>query len=167
MPKPTAAANATPMPTSSRRAFLKAGGALGTVAAFAVPVALLPKAEASSIDPVFSAIYEFRAKRAAFYDVLKVQGDYEARCKARGLSFCDPTPESDAIEELRDAASDEDAQAWRDFLNTVPTTREGLCAYLDLLTDMDGYGGGPAPEAEEMEAICGAIRSFVMGGHYA
>lgn len=47
MPKPTAAANATPMPTSSRRAFLKAGGALGTVAALAVPVAVLPKAEAA------------------------------------------------------------------------------------------------------------------------
>ncbi|MDI4667081.1 hypothetical protein K9U40_22555 [Xanthobacter autotrophicus] len=47
MPKPTAAANATAMPTSSRRAFLKAGGALGTIAALAVPVAVLPKVEAA------------------------------------------------------------------------------------------------------------------------
>ncbi|MDI4655535.1 twin-arginine translocation signal domain-containing protein [Xanthobacter autotrophicus] len=47
MPKPTAAANAAPMPEPTRRAFLKAGGALGTVAALAVPVAVLPKAEAA------------------------------------------------------------------------------------------------------------------------
>lgn len=47
MPKPTAAATAAPMPASSRRAFLKAGAALGTVAALAVPVAVLPKAEAA------------------------------------------------------------------------------------------------------------------------
>ncbi|MFG1376896.1 hypothetical protein [Xanthobacter autotrophicus] len=47
MPKPTAAANATPMPATTRRAFLKAGDALGTVAALAVPVAILPKAEAA------------------------------------------------------------------------------------------------------------------------
>ena len=70
MPKPTAAANAAPMPASSRRAFLKAGAALGTVAALAVPVVVLPKAEARTLaspsDPVFAAIAEFRAKRAAF-----------------------------------------------------------------------------------------------------
>ncbi|MFG1179002.1 twin-arginine translocation signal domain-containing protein [Xanthobacter versatilis] len=47
MPKPTTAANAAPMPITTRRAFLKAGGALGTVAALAVPVAVLPKAEAA------------------------------------------------------------------------------------------------------------------------
>ncbi|ABS68655.1 hypothetical protein Xaut_3426 [Xanthobacter versatilis] len=47
MPKPTAAANAAPMPITTRRTFLKAGGALGTVAALAVPVAVLPKAEAA------------------------------------------------------------------------------------------------------------------------
>ena len=46
MPKPTAAANAAPLPATTRRAVLKAAGALGTVAALAVPVAILPKAEA-------------------------------------------------------------------------------------------------------------------------
>lgn len=167
MPKPTAAANATPMPEPTRRAFLKAGGALGTVAALAVPVALLPKAEASSIDPVFAAINEFRAKRAALYAVLKVQEDYENRCAANGVSFCAPSLEDDAIEEMRDAASAEDAEAWQVFLRTAPTTREGLWAYLALLTDLDGYGGGPVAEKEDIEAICGVVRSFVMGGHYA
>ncbi|MFG1301927.1 hypothetical protein V5F49_19250 [Xanthobacter sp. V3C-3] len=48
MPKPTAAANAAPMPTS-RRDILKATGALGTIAALAVPVAILPKAEAAEM----------------------------------------------------------------------------------------------------------------------
>lgn len=46
MPKPTAAANATALPDVTRRSLLKAAGALGTVAALAVPVAVLPKAEA-------------------------------------------------------------------------------------------------------------------------
>jgi hypothetical protein len=47
MPKPTAAANAAPLPATTRRAVLKAAGALGTVAALEVPVAILPKAEAA------------------------------------------------------------------------------------------------------------------------
>jgi len=47
MPRHTAAANAAPMPASSRRDILKASGALGTIAALAVPVAILPKADAA------------------------------------------------------------------------------------------------------------------------
>ncbi|MDI4657237.1 twin-arginine translocation signal domain-containing protein [Xanthobacter autotrophicus] len=47
MPRPTAAANAALMPEPTRRSLLKASGALGTVAALAVPVAILPKAEAA------------------------------------------------------------------------------------------------------------------------
>jgi hypothetical protein len=168
MPKPTAAANAAPMPTSSRRAFLKAGAALGTVAALAVPVVVLPKAEActltSSSDPVFAAIAEFRAKRAAFDAVLKLQSDYEERCTARGVSYCEPSPEGDAIEAMFDAASEADGEAWRNLLTTAPTTREGACAYLAILPSWDGYGGGAAPRVEEMEAICTALRSYVLGG---
>ncbi|MFG1378087.1 twin-arginine translocation signal domain-containing protein [Xanthobacter autotrophicus] len=52
MPKPTAAANATAMPVTTRRAFLKAVGALGTVTALAVPVAVLPKGDAAAIVPL-------------------------------------------------------------------------------------------------------------------
>lgn len=167
MPKPTAAADAAPLPASSRRAFLKAVAALGTVAALAVPVAVLPKAEAAEADPVFAAIAEFRAKRAAFNAVLKEQGEYEKRCMARGVSFSKPSPEGNRIEAMRDAASDADADAWWEFLNTTPTTRAGLLAYLDMLTDFDGYGGGPEADEEAMGAICGAVRSFVLGADHA
>ncbi|GLI24566.1 hypothetical protein GGQ86_004253 [Xanthobacter flavus] len=167
MPKPTAAANAAPMPASSRRAFLKAGAALGTVAALAVPVAVLPKAEARTLDPVFAAIAEFRAKRAAFNAVLKLQSDYEEECTARGVSFCEPSPESDAIEVMFDEASDADAEAWHNLLTTAPATREGACAYLAILPSWDGYGGGAAPRVEEMEAICTALRIYILGGVHA
>jgi len=171
MPKPTAAANAAPMPASSRRAFLKAGAALGSVAALAVPVAVLPKAEACTLtspsDPVFAAIAEFRAKRVAFNAALKEQAEYETRCTARGVSFCAPSPESDEIEGRCNAASDADTDAWWAFLNTTPTTRAGLLAYLDMLTDYDGYAGGRDADDAAIGAICGAVRGFVTGGDHA
>lgn len=64
MPKPTRAADATTLPTIHRRALLKAGGALGTVAALAVPVAVLPKADAAEVctlSPNFAALHRERA----------------------------------------------------------------------------------------------------------
>lgn len=56
MPKPTRAADATALPIIPRRALLKATGALGTIAALAVPVAVLPKAEAAEADAADAAL---------------------------------------------------------------------------------------------------------------
>lgn len=64
MPKPSRAAGATALPNLHRRALLKAGGALGTVAALAVPVAVLPKAETAEVctlSPAFAALHRERA----------------------------------------------------------------------------------------------------------
>lgn len=56
MTKPPRAADATALPITTRRGLLKATGALGTIAALAVPVALLPKAEAAEADAADTAL---------------------------------------------------------------------------------------------------------------
>ncbi|MFG1223024.1 hypothetical protein [Xanthobacter wiegelii] len=64
MTKPNRAADATAVPITTRRGLLKAGGALGTVAALAVPAAVLPKAqaaEACTLSPAFAALHRERA----------------------------------------------------------------------------------------------------------
>ncbi|MEP9354894.1 hypothetical protein ABLE93_14995 [Xanthobacter sp. KR7-65] len=149
-----------PRPLSRRGALL--GAAALSLGATAAVISAAPVS-----DPVFAAIAEFRAKRSAFNAVLKIQEEHEARCSERGVSFCASSPEGDEIEERYNAACDADADAWWDFLNTTPTTRAGLLAYLDMLTDHDGYGGGPSPDADDFEAICTAIRTFVMAAGHA
>lgn len=141
--------------TLSRRNVLAGAAALSIGAA-----GVTGAAPAASGDPVFPAIAAFHAKRAAFNAVLKDQYAYEARCTKLGRSFCAPTPEMKAIEARVDAASDADGDAWWELINTAPTTREGLFAYLAMLTDRDGYGGGAHPELEELEAICAAVRYY-------
>jgi len=64
MTKPPRAADATPLPNLHRRALLKAGGALGTVATLAVPVVVFPKAQAAEVctlSPDFAALHRARA----------------------------------------------------------------------------------------------------------
>lgn len=66
MPKPTGAADATALPTVHRRALLKATGALGTIAALAVPVAILGPETATAgatcrLSPTFAALQRERA----------------------------------------------------------------------------------------------------------
>jgi len=146
--------------TLSRRGALLGAAALSLGATAAVASA------APASDPVFAAIAEFRARRAAFNAALVEESEYEDVCEARGEGDPAGTPEGRAIEARRDAASDADADAWWDLLNTAPTTREGLCAYLAMLTDKDGYGGGPFPTLEEIEALSASIRAFVMGEAY-
>lgn len=114
-----------------------------------------------SVDPVFAAIADFREKRVASNAALKELGDYEDLCTARGVSCFDPTPEGDAIEGRSNAACDADADAWWDFLNTTPTTREGLFAYLAVVTNEEGYGTGPVDEVT-IGAVCRTVRSFVV-----
>jgi len=138
-------------------------GALLGAAALSLGATMAGASAVAAPDPVFAAISEFRAKRAAFNAVIMEQGEYEKRCTARGVSFCAPSPEGDEIEGRYNAASDADADAWWAFLNTTPTTRAGLLAYLDMLTDYDGYGGGPEADDAAMGAICGAVRGFMMG----
>lgn len=52
--------------TPSRRALLKAGGALGTVAALAAALPVLPKAEAAEDDPLIGLIEAYRAGMVAY-----------------------------------------------------------------------------------------------------
>ncbi|MFG1299484.1 hypothetical protein V5F49_06780 [Xanthobacter sp. V3C-3] len=75
MPKPTAAANATAMPEPTRRAFLKAGGVLGTVAALAVPVAILPKADAAAAGTAIASLWPERLQLKAEAERLKAIHD--------------------------------------------------------------------------------------------
>lgn len=126
-----------------------------STAANAAPIAT------PSLDPVFAAIANFRAKRVASNTAIKELGYYEDLCTARGVSCFDATPEGDMIQGKSDAACDADTQAWLDFLNTTPTSREGLFAYLAVLTDQDGHGTGPIDEVT-MGAVCRTVRSFVV-----
>ncbi len=119
-----------------------------------------------SVDPVFEAIANFREKRLTFKAALKALGEYEDRCTSRGVSCFDPSPEGDAIEGRSNAGCDADTQAWLDFLNTTPTSREGLFAYLAVVTDQEGHGIGPVDEAT-MGAVCRIVRSFVVSAHQA
>ena len=122
MPKPTAAANAAPMPASSRRAFLKAGAALGTVAALAVPVVVLPKAEAAEPDPVFSAI---AAVRSAQQERDRLCRKVDAEHMAGGISA-----QTDA--EVM-AACSAYAIVLHRAVRTVPTSADGMQAWLALM----------------------------------
>lgn len=115
----------------------------------------------TSIDPIFAAIADFCAKRVAFNAALKELGDHEDLCTARGVSCFDATPEGDAIQGKSDAACDADTQAWWDFLNTTPTSREGLFAYLAAVSDQEGHGTGTI-DGVTMGAVCRTVRSFVV-----
>ncbi|MEP9355026.1 twin-arginine translocation signal domain-containing protein [Xanthobacter sp. KR7-65] len=147
MPKPTAAANAAPMPASSRRAFLKAGAALGTVAALAVPVAVLPKAEASQPDPVLAAL---AAVRSARQDRARLYRKADAEHMAGGIS-------AGTDDEVMAACSAYMA-ALRHAVRTVPTTADGMRAWLALMW-APGTWEGAIPE-EEVRPILATVRAY-------
>lgn len=147
----------------SRRNILAGAAALSFGATGAQAAALVPAA----VDPVFAAIAAFRAKRAAFNAVLYQLAAYEDRCESHGLSIATPTPELKDLEARWTAASDTDADAWWDFINTAPTTREGLFAFLAMLTDRDGYGGGSVPDLDDLTAICASVRAYAEGAKLA
>ncbi|MFG1223826.1 twin-arginine translocation signal domain-containing protein [Xanthobacter wiegelii] len=141
MPKPNAAANAAPMPASSRRAFLKAGAALGTVAALAVPVAVLPKAEASTLDPVFAAITAHAAARALLNGMDSDDGGW-------------------------DAAMDEEEDLWKAFCACRPASMGGLAAYAAhaaVYPDLEVMTGRYGP-AQIITNMAEALHSLGMGG---
>lgn len=141
MPKPTAAANAAPMPASSRRAFLKAGAALGTVAALAVPVAVLPKAEAAEPDPVFAAIAAHAAARARLNDM-------------------------DSTDDGWDAALDEEEDLWKAFCACRPVSMGGLAAYAAhaaVYPDLEVLTGHYGP-AQIITNMAEALRRLPVGG---
>ncbi|MFG1211049.1 twin-arginine translocation signal domain-containing protein [Xanthobacter flavus] len=149
MPKPIAAANAAPMPASSRRAFLKVGAALGTVAALAVPVAVLPKAEAAEADPVFAAL---EAVRSARRERARLYRKLDAEHAAGGISAL-----TDA--EVMAACSAYTA-ALRHAVRTVPTTTEGMRAWLALMWAPGTWEG--AIPSEEMRPILATVRAYHM-----
>lgn len=149
MPKPTAAANAAPMPASSRRAFLKAGAALGTIAALAVPVVVLPKAEAAEADPVFAAL---AAVRSARQERTRLYRKVDAEHMAGGISA-----RTDA--EVMAACSAYTA-ALRRAVRTVPSTEAGMQAWLALMWATGTWEGG-IPE-EEVRPILATVRAYHM-----
>ncbi|MCL8382470.1 hypothetical protein [Xanthobacter aminoxidans] len=134
----------------SRRALLKAGGALGTVAALAVPVAVLPKAQAAPADPVFAAIANVRRDYLAFDDVMNREED----CFPSGKPVC-----ASLLAESRAVVGHLQASTAA-ALRTVPTTREGMLAYLDFVQSRLGWAGLDMPEAEVGD-LCATIRTFV------
>lgn len=153
MPKPTAAVNAPAMPDATRRAFIKASAALGSVAALAAPVAILPKAEAATLDPVFPAIaalneawagVETLVEDQAFYERAgqKVPAALERRIKAQ----------HERCDEVRAA-----------LLSTMPTTKRGMLALLDVVDTPAGWFGCLMSD-EETDAFMGTVRSFIAGG---
>ncbi|MFG1188715.1 hypothetical protein [Xanthobacter flavus] len=155
MPYDTRPVNVALMPTSSHCDVLKMG--IATITA---------EVNAPSNDPVFAAIDDFREKRVAFNAALKELGEYEDLCTTRGVSCFDPTPEGDVVQGRSNAACDADTRAWWDFLNTTPTSREGLFAYLAVVTDQEGHGTGPVDEIT-MGAVCRTVRSFVVNADQA
>lgn len=147
MPKPPAAANAALLPASSRRAFLKAGAALGTVAALAIPVAVLPKAEAAEADPVFAALEAVRSARS---ERARLYRKVEAEHRAGGVSAL-----TDA--EVMAACSAYTA-ALRRAVRTVPTTAAGMQAWLAIMW-APGTWEGAIPE-EEVRPILATVRAY-------
>lgn len=135
MPKPTAAANAAPMPAPTRRAVLKATGALGTIAALAVPVALLPKAEAAEPDPIFALITEHK----------------------RLWAICNG---ADSDEEANIASATE-MGCLDEILRTVPTTREGMAAYVEHIVSDYGFRHSDV-EGFRFDAIMASVKAFAM-----
>lgn len=96
MPKPTGAADAPALPTTTRRGLLKSAGALGTAAALAVPAAILPPervaaAAAGRLSPVFAALQRERTR-------LQLAAD------ATAAAVADDAGEEDADEQAAQAA---------------------------------------------------------------
>ncbi|MFG1359970.1 hypothetical protein [Xanthobacter pseudotagetidis] len=133
---------------------------LAGVATLSAGITASAVALASVPDPVFAAIETFRQKRGAFNEALRHRDWAEEK-------FPDDYPQMEAAEAARDVASAADADAWWSLINTAPTTREGALAFLAMLTDWDGYGGGPHPEFDELEAICASLGAFISGGELA
>lgn len=137
------------MPASSRRAFLKAGAALGTVAALAVPVAVLPKAEAGALDPVFAAI---EAVQRAKQERSRLYRKADAEHLAGGIS----TATDDAVMGSCSAYM----ASLRHAVRTVPTTAEGMRAWAVLMWASSTWEGA-IPE-EEVRPILATVRAYHM-----
>jgi len=133
----------------SRRALLKAAGAAGTVAALAVPIAVLPKAEAAPADPVFAAIANVDRNYLALENVdRRVQA-----CRQNAKPVCDDLlAEQEAIFDALQASI-------TTVLRTVPTTRAGMLTYLNFVQSPLGWR--VEMEEEEVRLFVATVRAFV------
>lgn len=141
MPRTHAAAHAASMPSSSRRALLKGGGALGTLAVLAVPMAVLPKAEACAIDPIFAVIAAHST----------------ARTRLEGM---------DSSDTAWDATLDEEGALWEAFCACHPMTPGGLAAYAAHAAgypDLRWLAGRDGP-AQIIANMAEALRTLGVGG---
>ena len=140
-------------PGASRRAVLKAGGTLGTVALLAAPVAFLPEAKAASVDPVFAAI---QAVNDSWATVETLVEDQCAIQRAGG----------DASAEIEEAIAAEHAKGdavRRAMLTTVPTTRAGMLAMLAVINTYAGWRDC-AMDDDEIDALLANFRGYVLAG---
>jgi len=132
--------------STTRRAILTAAGAL---AALAVPAAVLPKVEAAEPDPVraaLAAVRSARQERARLYrkaDAEHTAGGISSRTDAEVMAAC-----SAYMAALRHA------------VRTVPTTADGMRAWLALIW-APGTWEGAIPD-EEVRPILATVRAYHM-----
>ncbi|MBN8914578.1 MAG: hypothetical protein J0I31_03150 [Rhizobiales bacterium] len=129
------------MAFTTRRALLKGGGVLGTVAALAAPLAMLPPAAATVADPVFAAIEAHKA----------------ARVRLSALVSTD-----DAF----DDAVDDEWRCWLAVCACIPDDLDALMRYVRhtaTYPDLGSYGdlGGAGPILVNVAA---SMRALIVRG---
>ncbi|WP_024278034.1 hypothetical protein [Xanthobacter sp. 126] len=133
----------------SRRALLKATGALGTVAALAIS----PAAARLGADPVLALIDAHRRAWArltlALDDLWRVE-----------MAFGGGSREAEEIEPRVDDLRADEACARVALLKTVPATNVGMTAVLDYLRQADLYQDLTEHD-DEIALLLTTIRAFV------
>lgn len=129
------------MAFTTRRGLLKAGVALGTVAALAAPLAMLPPAAATVADPVLAAIEAHRAARARLTALVSTDDAF-------------------------DDAVDDEWRCWLAVCACVPDDLDALALYIAhtaAYPDLGSYGdlGGAGPILVNVAA---SMRALVTRG---
>lgn len=132
--------------STTRRAILMAGGAF---AALAVPAVVLPKGAAAEPDPVLAAL---AAVRSARQERARLYRKADAEHMAGGIS-------AGTDDEVMAACSAYMA-ALRHAVRTVPTTADGMRAWLALVWAPGTWEGG-IPE-EEVRPMLATVRAYHM-----
>lgn len=125
----------------SRRTLLKGAGTLGTVAALALPVVILPPAEAAPSDPVFATITAHMAARKRVDAMDSDDADW-------------------------DATMDEESAWWAAVCACRPASLAGFLAYVAYASsypDLEHLSGeyGPSPILQNVAAT---LRDLVAEG---
>lgn len=129
------------MAFTTRRALLKGGSALGTVAALAAPLAMLPPAAATVADPVLAAIEAHKAARARLSALMSTDDAF-------------------------DDAVDDEWRCWLAVCACIPDDLDALMRYVAhtaAYPDVGSYGdlGGAGPILVNVAA---SMRALVTRG---